>query len=95
MEYMAMLFGGTLDDNGAIVVTGDIPSAGYVLSGTFRGKKHGDNSIQIFEIILYNVSPQPSVDMTLDATSIGSFELTFDVLADEDNNIAKITPKTV
>ena len=95
MEYMAMLFGGTLNkDSGAITVTGDVPSTGYVLAGTFRGKKHGDNSMQIFEVILYNVTPQPNVDMTLDATSIGSFDLTFDVLADEDNNIAKITPKT-
>lgn len=96
MEYMAMLFGGEIDEpTGAIKVTGDVPSKGYVLAGTFRGKKHGDNSIQIFEVILYNVVPQPNVDMTLDATSIGSFDLTFDVLADEDNNIAQIKPKTV
>lgn len=92
MEYMAMIFGGTLDENGNILVTGTAPSNGYVLAGTFRGKKHGDNSEQIFDVILYNVAPQPSVDMTLDATAIGSFDLTFDVLQDEDNNIAKISP---
>ena len=92
MEYMAMIFGGTLNDDGSIIVTGDAPSKGYVLAGTFRGKKHGDNSNQIFDIILYNVSPQANVDMTLDATSIGSFDLTFDVLQDEDGNIAKIAP---
>lgn len=89
---MAMIFGGTLDENGNILVTGTAPSNGYVLSGTFRGKKHGDNSEQIFDVILYNVAPQPSVDMTLDATAIGSFDLTFDVLQDEDGNIAKISP---
>lgn len=92
MEYMAMIFGGTLNEDGSIIVTGDAPSKGYVLAGTFRGKKHGDNSNQIFDIILYNVSPQANVDMTLDATSIGSFDLTFDVLQDENGNIAKIAP---
>lgn len=93
MEYMAMIFGGSLDETGNIVVTDTAPSAGYILSGTFRGKKHGSNTFQVFKVILYNVAPQPSVDMTLDATSIGSFDLTFDVLQDTNGNIAKIMPQ--
>lgn len=96
MEYLAMVMGGTYDDtDGSILVTGDAPSTGYVLAGTFKGKKHGDNTMQIFDIILYNVSAQPNVDFTLDATSIGSFALVMDVLQDTDNNIAKIAPHSV
>lgn len=90
IEYMAMMFGGELDENGAILITNDYQPASYVLAGTFRGKKHGDNTIQIFDVILYNVSPQINADITLDATSIGSFDLTFDVLIDENGKRAKI-----
>ena len=91
MEYLAFLFGGTLNsDKTAVTVSGDAPSASYVLVGTFKGKKQTDNKDQIFDIILYNVVVQPTVDMTLDATSIGSFDLTFKVLQDSKKRIAKI-----
>lgn len=93
MQHLAMIMGGEYDSStDAITVTGDEVSQGFVLVGTFRGKKHGDNSMQTFRIILYNVAPQPAVDFTLSATDIGSFDLVLDVLADEDNNIVKITP---
>ena len=46
--------------------------------------------MQIFDIILYNVVVQPAVDATLDATSIGSFDLAFKVLQDSKKRIAKI-----
>ena len=85
-----MLLGGTINDDGAIEINGDAPSQSYVLVGTFKGKKHSDNKDQIFKIILYNIVPQPSVDMTLDATSIGSFDLTFKVLQDNNGQISKI-----
>ena len=49
--------------------------------------------MQIFQIILHNVAVQPAVDLTLNATDIGSFTLTLDVLADTNNKIATITPK--
>ena len=92
MEYLAFLFGGTLDEGkSAITVNGDAPATSYVLVGTFKGKKHTDNADQIFDIILYNVVVQPTVDMTLDATSIGSFDLTFQVLQDSKKRIAKIS----
>ena len=91
MEYLAFLFGGTLnEDKTVITVDGDAPSTSYVLAGTFKGKKQSDNKDQIFDIILYNVVVQPAVDATLDATSIGSFDLTFKVLQDSKNRIAKI-----
>lgn len=91
MEYLAFLFGGTLNsEKTAITVSGDAPTASYVLAGTFKGKKQTDNKDQIFDIILYNVVVQPTVDMTLDATSIGSFDLTFKVLQDSKKRIAKI-----
>ena len=63
----------------------------YVLVGTFKGKKQTDNKDQIFDIILYNVVVQPTVDMTLDATSINSFDLSFKVLQDSKKRIAKIS----
>ena len=91
MEYLAFLFGGTLDtEKNAITVSGDAPTTSYVLVGTFKGKKQTDNKDQIFDIILYNVAVQPTVDMTLDATSIGSFDLKFKVLQDSKKRIAKI-----
>lgn len=91
MEYLAFLFGGTLNkEKNAVTVTGDAPAQSYVLVGTFKGKKQTDNKDQIFDIILYNVVVQPTVDMTLDATSIGSFDLTFKVLQDSKKRIAKI-----
>ena len=91
MEYLAFLFGGTLNsEKTAITVSGDAPTTSYILVGTFKGKKQTDNKDQIFDIILYNVVVQPTVDMTLDATSIGSFDLTFKVLQDAKKRIAKI-----
>ena len=92
MQYLAFLFGGTLDAaNNTITVSGDAPTSSYVLVGTFKGKKQTDNKDQIFDIVLYNVVPQPTVDMTLDATSIGSFDLTFKVLQDSKKRVAKIS----
>lgn len=88
---MAFLFGGELNDQDEILVMGSAPTSSYVLKGTFKGKKQTDNKDQIFDIILYNVVPVPSVDMTLDATSIGSFDLTFQVLQDNQERIAKIS----
>ena len=93
MEYLAFLFGGTLNADGQIVVMGDAPTQSFVAKGTFKGKKQTDNKDQVFEIILYNVTPVPSVDMSLDATSIGSFDLKFQVLQDAQKRIAKITPR--
>ena len=91
MEYLAFLFGGTLNnEKTAITISGDAPTTSYVLVGTFKGKKQTDNKDQIFDIILYNVVVQSTVDMTLDATSIGSFDLTFKVLQDSKKRIAKI-----
>ena len=92
MEFLAFLFGGTLDEaSSTITVNGDAPTSSYVLVGTFKGKKQTDNRDQIFDIILYNVVVQPTVDMTLDATSIGSFDLTFKVLQDSKKRVAKIS----
>ena len=91
MEYLAFLFGGTLNEEKTVItVDGDAPSTSYILAGTFKGKKQSDNKDQIFDIILYNVVVQPAVDATLDATSIGSFDLTFKVLQDSKKRIAKI-----
>jgi hypothetical protein len=90
LEFLAMLLGGEINDDGEIEINGDAPSQSYVLVGTFKGKKHSDNKDQIFKIVLYNIVPQPSVDMTLDATSIGSFDLTFKVLQNNNEQIAKI-----
>ena len=92
MEYLAMVLGGEYLEDGSILVTDTTETPSYVLVGTFRGKQHGNNTTQIFDVILYNVSAQPSVDMTLDATSIGSFPLVLDVLADTNGQIAKIQP---
>ena len=94
MQYLSMIMGGNYDSlTDTITVTGDAPSRGYVLAGTFKGKKHGTNATQTFQIILHNVAVQPAVDFTLNATDIGSFTLTLDVLADVNNKIATITPK--
>ena len=94
MDYLAMVLGGNYDvQTDTITVGGDAPSRGFVLAGTFKGKKHGTNAMQTFEIILYNVAVQPAVDLTLNATDIGSFPLVLDVLADANNKIAQIKPK--
>ena len=92
MEYLAMVLGGDYQEDGSIIVSDTTETPSYVLVGTFKGKQHGDNKTQLFDIVLYNVSAQPSVDMTLDATSIGSFPLVLDVLADTNGNLAKIAP---
>ena len=92
LEYLAMIFGGELK-NGAIEIKGDAPSQSYILVGTFKGRQQTNNQDKVFDIILYNVAAQPSVDVTLDATSIGSFDLTFKVLQDTQGRIAKLTPR--
>lgn len=88
-----MIFGGTLSKEGAIEIKGDAPSQSYILVGTFKGRQQTNNQDKIFDIVLYNVAAQPSVDVTLDATSIGSFDLEFKVLQDTQGRIAKITPR--
>lgn len=93
VEYLAMIFGGTLNKDGAIEIKGDAPSQSYILVGTFKGRQQTNNQDKIFDIVLYNVAAQPSVDVTLDATSIGSFDLVFKVLQDTQGRIAKITPR--
>lgn len=94
MDYLAMVMGGSYDaSTDTITITGDAPSRGFVLAGTFKGKKHGTNTMQTFQIILHNVAVQPAVDFTLNATDIGSFQLTLDVLQDANGKIATITPK--
>jgi hypothetical protein len=94
MDYLAMVLGGDYNkETDTITVSGDAPSRGFVLAGTFKGKKHGTNAMQTFEVILYNVAVQPAVDLSLNATDIGSFPLVLDVLADDDNRIAQIKPK--
>lgn len=95
LEYLAMVMGGNYDANtDTVSISGDAPSKGFVLVGTFKGKKHGTNANQIFQLVLYNVACQPSVDMTLSATDIGSFPLVLDVLADANNRIGYLQPKT-
>lgn len=94
MDYLAMVLGGDYNkETDTITVSGDAPSRGFVLAGTFKGKKHGTNAMQTFEVILYNVAVQPAVDLSLNATDIGSFPLVLDVLADDENRIAQIKPK--
>lgn len=94
MQYLSMIMGGNYDkETDTITVTSDAPSRGFVLAGTFKGKQHGTNAMQIFQIILHNVAVQPAVDFTLNATDIGSFQLTLDVLQDANGKIATITPK--
>lgn len=91
---MAMIFGGTLDaSTSTVTINGDDPSQSYVLVGTFKGRMQSNNQDKIFDIVLYNVAAQPSVDVTLDATSIGSFDLVFKVLQDTKGRIGKITPR--
>ena len=92
LEYLAMIFGGELK-NGAIEIKGDAPGQSYILVGTFKGRQQTNNQDKIFDIVLYNVATQPSADVTLDATSIGSFDLKFKVLQDTQGRIAKITPR--
>ena len=92
LEYLGMIFGGEVKD-GAIEIKGDAPSQSYILVGTFKGRQQTNNQDKIFDIVLYNVAAQPSVDVTLDATSIGSFDLVFKVLQDTQGRIAKITPR--
>lgn len=93
VEYLAMILGGSVGDDGSIQINDEIPSVGYVAMGTFKGKEHGTNAMKIFELVLYNITPQANAELTLNATDIGSFPLTFDILADEDGNLAKLTLK--
>ena len=94
MDYLAMVMGGSYDaSTDTITITGDAPSRGFVLAGTFKGKKHGTNTNQVFQLVLYNVAAQAAVDMTLSATDIGSFPLVLDVLADANNRIGYLKPK--
>ena len=92
MEHLAMIMGGVYDEAAnKISVNDQDNSVGYVMVGTFRGKKRGDNTMQKFQIICYNVAPQVNTDLQLSALDIGSFELVLDLLADEDGDLVEIT----
>ena len=92
MEYLAFLLGGEYDDESQkISVKGDPASKAFAASGTFRGKQHGTNEMHVFQIVMYNISPQVNGTLTLNATDIGSFQLVFDLLVDENDNLIDIT----
>lgn len=91
VEYLAMIFGGRVGDEGEIIVSDEIPSVGYVAVGTFQGKEHGTNIARTFQLTLYNITPQAGAELTLNATDIGAFPLTFDVLADAKGNLVRLT----
>ena len=82
-DFLAMMLGGTVEENGSIKVTGSIPTTSYTLTGTFNVTLANGQSV-VKKMTLAKVTPQPSTDMSLSATEIAEFQLVMDVLVDND-----------
>ena len=82
-DFLAMMLGGNVEENGSIKVTGSIPTTSYTLTGTFNVTLANGQSV-VKKMTLAKVTPQPSTDMSLSATEIAEFQLVMDVLVDND-----------
>ncbi len=82
-DFLAMMLGGTVEEDGSIKVTGSIPTTSYTLTGTFNVTLANGQSV-VKKMTLAKVTPQPSTDMSLSATEIAEFQLVMDVLVDND-----------
>ena len=90
-QFLAWMLGGTIDESGKISVKGDVPNESYSIEGTF--KIQTTEGTQTRQIKFYNASPQANTDLSLSATEVSSFSLTFDILVDEDSNILDLIPQ--
>ena len=90
-QYLAWMLGGSLDDDGSIHVGGTAPNVAYKISGTFAIQTE-TNGTQTRYIEMYNCRPQVATDLTLSATEVSNFTLTFDVMVDETDNILDLFP---
>lgn len=93
-EYLAWMLGGsiTTDEDGKylIKVSGSVPSTKYIIDGTFNCVfEDGTEVIQYIK--MYNAKPQVEADLTLSATDVSKFPLTFDILIDSNNAILDLS----
>lgn len=92
-QYLAWMLGGTLKEDGSIEVGGTAPSQAYKIEGTFAIQTEAGTSVTK-KIVMYNCKPQISSDLTLSATEVCNFTLTFDVLVNDADKILDITTQS-
>lgn len=90
IQWLAMALGGEFDEATEEVVVKSIsPSTVYEISGTFRCTlENGKNKIR--SITFPKAKPQPNTEITFEAENVASFEMTFDLMVDENDVLMKI-----
>lgn len=91
-EEMAMLLGGELTGT-KITVKDTVSAPYYSLAGTFT-LKYEDGSEEVQTLKAPKVSCNPQADFSMDATNIGTYTLTMDVLAGAEGVLFEIDKKT-
>ncbi|WP_312286751.1 hypothetical protein [Terrisporobacter sp.] len=91
-EEMAMLLGGELSGT-KITVKDTVSAPYYSLAGTFT-LKYEDGSEEVQTLKAPKICAQPNADFAMDATNIGTYTLTVDVLAGAEGVLFEIDKKT-
>ena len=89
MAFLALMLGGEYDNSQEkIEVTGDIPAKSFTAEGTFKVKTTA--GFETKKIKFYNLSVQPTADLTLSASDVSSFSLVLDVMVDNTGKMLDI-----
>lgn len=86
MDALALVLGGTYEaSTDTITVTGDMVTKSFTFEGTINVKEDGNNTPTVVDVKFYNISPQISSDISLNASEIAGFSIVFDMMVDSSN----------
>ncbi len=91
-RLLTLQMGGELDENtGVIKVMDVIPTGVYQMKGLFTGKNEAGH-METRQITYFKCAPQVDAELTFDAESISTFDITFDVMGDEEGRFMEMAP---
>ena len=89
-DLLAMQLG-AVKTGEAMKATSVLPAASYKLEGTFRVVEEGGVE-KIYNMIFPNCKPQPSGSIEFSAENVASFDMTWDVMVDQDGTFFEMKP---
>lgn len=92
-DLLAMQLG-AVKTGEAMKATSVLPAASYKLEGTFRVVEEGGVE-KIYNMIFPNCKPQPSGSIEFSAENVASFDMTWDVMVDQDGTFFEMKPAAV
>ena len=92
-DLLAMQLG-AVKTGEAMKATSVLPAASYKLEGTFRVVEEGGVE-KIYNMIFPNCKPQPSGSIEFSAENVASFDMTWDVMVDQDGTFFEMKPASM